>query len=147
MKTIPKLLEEVINLPRIKEYNIISDYVFEKIDNTEDEVLFVHYRHKGIYYSKGFDTRRTDFEESIAEWIIEDEICSYNVLNKNSEYYLLSKESRKALDIARSQLKIKEQLKKDLDKALDKFKEEMLSSMSIAVNDIFNKINKEAEDE
>ena len=41
----------------------------------------------------------------------------------------------------------KEQLKKDLDKALDKFKEEMLSSMSIAVNDIFKKINKEAEDE
>ena len=74
MPEVPKLLVEVNNLPRIRKYNIIRNIRFET--DGEKTFLFFVYTNKGRDWSVGFDASRSDFEEQVAELIIEERVTT-----------------------------------------------------------------------
>ena len=139
MPEVPKLLVEVNNLPRIRKYNIISKIDFEKGDGSD--VLFIHYTSEGIGWSHGFDASRSDFEEQVAEWVVESHICETQhfdyAISKTCEYDLFSDESKKAIEIAKAQIKIKKSIKEKLDKTLEQLKSDLRFLIDTAVDEAF----------
>ena len=136
MPEVPKLLVEVNNLPRIRKYNIISKIAFEKGDGSD--VLFVHYTSNGIGWSHGFDAGRSDFEEQVAEWVVESHICETQHFDyATCEYDLLSDESKKAIEIAKIQINIKKSIKEKLDKTLEQLKDNLRFLIDTAVDEVF----------
>ena len=136
MPEVPKLLVEVNNLPRIRKYNIISKIAFENGDGSD--VLFVHYTSEGIGWSHGFDASRSDFEEQVAEWVVESHICETEHHDyATCEYDLFSDESKKAIEIAKAQIKIKKSIKEKLDKTLEQLKSDLRFLIDTAVDEAF----------
>lgn len=135
MPEVPKLLVEVNNLPRIRKYNIIRNVRFET-DGEKDFLCFV-YTKQGHDWSVGFDASRSDFEEQVAELIIEENLCSHFHHDGSTEYETLSGESQKALAIAKIQMGVKKSIKEKLDKTLEQLKDDLTVLIDTTVDEAF----------
>lgn len=135
MPEVPRLLIELNSLPRVRKYNIVRDIRFEK-DGEKDFLSFV-YIYKGRDWIVRFDTSRFDFEEQVAEFIIEKNLCSAFHHDSSTEYETLSEESQKALAIAKIQMSVKKSIKEKLDKTLEQIKGDLTILIDTAVDKAF----------
>lgn len=135
MPEVPKLLVEVNNLPRIRKYNIIRNIRFET--DGEKTFLFFVYTNKGRDWSVGFDASRSDFEEQVAELIIEENLCSHFHHDGSTEYETLSEESQKALAIAKIQMGVKKSIKEKLDKIIEQLKGDLTVLIDTTIDEAF----------
>lgn len=141
MQVIPELLEEIRNLPRIREHNIISEVSFKKANGKD--LMNVYFKENGFSFYKSFDADASDFSEQVAEWIVTRNICqippsdAWLSENPESEFNSLSTESKKAIFVAQKQLEIKSSFKKELDTKIDNLKNELIELLNVSVNDAF----------